>query len=98
MSGNGGDTQREPKETPLFLEKSSDAADDAVHSNGSREQATHLHTKPSLSTLQILDIEQRFPDVWSAIRELEPVFLICHIHGLWLQPRLYLGVNRRGTN
>jgi hypothetical protein len=98
MSGSGGDTQREPRETPLFLEKSSDAADDAVHSNGSREQATHLHTKPSLSTLQILDIEQRFPDVWSAIQELEPVFLICHIHGLWLQPRLYLGVNRRGTN
>jgi hypothetical protein len=54
----------------------------------------NIHTRPRTSVLQAIDIEVYFPQLYAAIMELEPTFVISHPDGLWLQPKFYEGLKR----
>jgi hypothetical protein len=90
----------DPSELEAKLPAADAAAADVIKQKQATVRActTNLHTKLKSSVLQLSKLEVSLPELYSAIVELEPVFVICHPDGLWLQPRLYEGLRRGGAH
>jgi hypothetical protein len=90
-----GDAERAGHQTSS-LDLSLDDADDVTKQ---KHRHAHLHTKPRVSLrMKMLQVEHEYPEVWGAIAEVPWELAYPCIEGICLQPKLFMGIKRRGKN
>jgi hypothetical protein len=80
--------------SPPLEENSLDVVDDVTKQ---KQSVTHYHTKPRVSLrMKMLEVEHNYREVWEAIKEIPWEMAYPCIEGICLQPKLFMGIKRRG--